>query len=175
MSNESRVGPRGSGCGCEKPAAERLVDKVRERYGRIAEGPRGGCCGDSPQCCGEPAGDDIAQAMALIGAKPVWDHASRRVTGYEIITLAELGRPRVDVTLRISGFFRDAFPVQIALFDRAIRAVGGLEESERENPIAARMTDDHRQFLDRTTPCNGPPSSRNLWPARFDRCSRRAQ
>ncbi len=94
-------------------------------------------------------GDDIAQALALIGAKPVWDHASRRVTGYEIVTLAELGRPRVDVTLRISGFFRDAFPVQIELFDKAIRAVGALEESVRDNPIAARMAEDHKSLLEK--------------------------
>ena len=55
------------------------------------------------------------------------------------MTLAELGRPRVDVTLRISGFFRDAFPDQIALFDRAVRAVGALDEPDDDNPIAARM------------------------------------
>jgi len=84
-------------------------------------------------------GDDIAQALALIGVKPLWDMSSRRVTGYEIIPPAMLGRPRVDVTLRISGFFRDAFPEQIALFDKAIRAVGALEENEADNPIATRM------------------------------------
>ena len=84
-------------------------------------------------------GDDIAQALALIGVKPVWDMASRRVTGYEIIPTALLGRPRVDVTLRISGFFRDAFPDQIALFDTAVRAAGALDEDESDNPIAARM------------------------------------
>lgn len=84
-------------------------------------------------------GDDIAQALALIGVKPVWDMTSRRVTGYEIIPPAMLRRPRVDVTLRISGFFRDAFPEQIALFDKAIRAVGALEEDEADNPVAARM------------------------------------
>ncbi|WP_099864803.1 cobaltochelatase subunit CobN [Pararhizobium haloflavum] len=84
-------------------------------------------------------GDDIAQAMALIGAKPIWDHASRRVTGYEIVPLALLGRPRVDVTLRISGFFRDAFPEQIALYDKAVRAIGALDEEEADNPIGARM------------------------------------
>ncbi|WP_457583476.1 cobaltochelatase subunit CobN [Ensifer canadensis] len=84
-------------------------------------------------------GDDIAQAMALIGTKPVWDMISRRVMGYEIVPLALLGRPRVDVTLRISGFFRDAFPDQIALFDKAIRAVGALEEDDADNMIAARM------------------------------------
>ncbi|MDP3527300.1 MAG: cobaltochelatase subunit CobN, partial [Hoeflea sp.] len=83
-------------------------------------------------------GDDIAQAMALIGAKPVWDPASRRVTGYEIIPMAMMKRPRVDVTLRISGFFRDAFPDQIALFDRAARAVAALDEDEGDNPLAAR-------------------------------------
>lgn len=84
-------------------------------------------------------GDDIAQALALIGVKPVWDMASRRVTGYEIVPTALLGRPRVDVTLRISGFFRDAFPDQIALFDTAVRAVGALDEDEQDNPVAARM------------------------------------
>ncbi|TAV89949.1 cobaltochelatase subunit CobN [Rhizobium leguminosarum] len=84
-------------------------------------------------------GDDIAQALALIGVKPLWDMSSRRVTGYEIIAPAMLRRPRVDVTLRISGFFRDAFPEQIALFDKAIRAVGALEEDADDNPIAVRM------------------------------------
>ncbi|MBY5640412.1 cobaltochelatase subunit CobN [Rhizobium leguminosarum] len=84
-------------------------------------------------------GDDIAQALALIGVKPLWDMSSRRVTGYEIIPSAMLGRPRVDVTLRISGFFRDAFPEQIALFDKAIRAVGALEEDTADNPITQRM------------------------------------
>ncbi len=84
-------------------------------------------------------GDDVAQALALIGVKPVWDMTSRRVTGYEVIPPAMLGRPRVDVTLRISGFFRDAFPEQIALFDKAIRAVGMLDEDAADNPIAARM------------------------------------
>ncbi len=84
-------------------------------------------------------GDDIAQALALIGVKPLWDMASRRVTGFEVIPMAILGRPRVDVTLRISGFFRDAFPEQIALFDKAVRAVAALDEDEGENPIAARV------------------------------------
>ncbi|WP_421695193.1 cobaltochelatase subunit CobN [Aestuariivirga sp.] len=84
-------------------------------------------------------GDDIAQALALIGAKPVWEPSSWRVTGYEIIPLAKLGRPRVDVTLRISGFFRDAFPAQIELLDKAFRAVGALDEDAEDNPLAARM------------------------------------
>ncbi len=84
-------------------------------------------------------GDDIAQAMALIGVRPVWDTASWRVTGYEVLPPAALGRPRVDVTLRISGFFRDAFPAQIELLDRAIAAVAALDEDAADNPIAARV------------------------------------
>ncbi len=84
-------------------------------------------------------GDDIAQALAMIGVRPQWEPASWRVTGYEVIPLAKLGRPRVDVTLRISGFFRDAFPAQIELLDKAIRAVGALDEDEADNPIAHRM------------------------------------
>ncbi len=83
-------------------------------------------------------GDDIAQALALLGAQPVWDTASWRVTGFEIIPLAKLARPRVDVTIRISGFFRDAFPSQIELLDKAIRAIAALDEDEGDNPLAAR-------------------------------------
>jgi cobaltochelatase CobN len=84
-------------------------------------------------------GDDVAQALALIGAKPRWDTGNWRLTGFEIMPPAALGRPRVDVTLRISGFFRDAFPLQIELFDKAVRAIGSLDEGEDDNPIAARM------------------------------------
>jgi cobaltochelatase CobN len=94
-------------------------------------------------------GDDIAQAMALIGARPTWDPGSLRVSGYEIIPLARLGRPRVDVTLRISGFFRDAFPAQIALFDRAVRAIGALDEPTDDNPIAATMRADALGLISR--------------------------
>lgn len=94
-------------------------------------------------------GDDIAQAMALIGAKPVWERASGRVTGYQIIPPATLGRPRVDVTLRISGFFRDAFPEQIALFDAAVRAIAKLDELGGDNPIAERVLNDAEALLAR--------------------------
>ncbi len=83
-------------------------------------------------------GDDIAQALALMGVKPTWDAANRRVTGFEIIPNTALGRPRVDVTLRVSGFFRDAFPSLIALVDSAARAVQALDEPDEDNPAAAR-------------------------------------
>ena len=91
-------------------------------------------------------GDDIAQALALIGARPVWEGASGRVTGVEVIPLAELRRPRVDVTLRISGFFRDAFPTQIALFHEAVQAVAERDEPADANPIAARIRADARRL-----------------------------
>ncbi|MDA1285910.1 MAG: cobaltochelatase subunit CobN, partial [Proteobacteria bacterium] len=83
-------------------------------------------------------GDDIAQALALMGVKPQWDSANRRVTGFEILPLSILDRPRVDVTLRVSGFFRDAFPQQIDLIDSAARAVMALDEPADMNPAAAR-------------------------------------
>ena len=83
-------------------------------------------------------GDDIAQALALMGVKPTWDSANRRVTGFEVLPQSVLGRPRVDVTLRISGFFRDAFPQLIALVDSAARALQDLDEPADLNPAAAR-------------------------------------
>ncbi len=82
-------------------------------------------------------GDDIAQAMALIGVKPVWENSSRRVTGFEVISLSELRRPRIDVLIRISGFFRDAFPVQLDLLESAISTVASLDEPDDMNPLAA--------------------------------------
>ena len=84
-------------------------------------------------------GDDIAQALALLGARPTWDEASRRVTGFEVLPRSILDRPRIDVTLRISGFFRDAFPGLVALFDGAARAVAALDEPDDMNPLAARV------------------------------------
>ncbi len=84
-------------------------------------------------------GDDIAQALALMGCRPVWDGAGGRVTGIEVLPLATLGRPRVDVTFRVSGFFRDAFPHQIALLDEAARLVAGLDEPPGQNPLAANV------------------------------------
>ncbi len=89
-------------------------------------------------------GDDIAQALALIGARPLWDDNSARVTGFELLPLSTLGRPRVDVTLRISGFFRDAFPAQIDLLDSAMRAVMALDEPADQNPAAARFRADEK-------------------------------
>jgi cobaltochelatase CobN len=94
-------------------------------------------------------GDDIAEVLALIGCRPAWDDASRRVTGFEVVPLAELGRPRIDVTVRISGFFRDAFPHVIALLDDAIGAVAGLDEPPEDNYLRMHADSDTRAHGDR--------------------------
>jgi cobaltochelatase CobN len=107
--------------------------------------------GEYPRCVGltvwgtsamRTQGDDIAEVLALIGCRPEWDEGSRRVTGVAIVPLAELGRPRIDVTLRISGFFRDAFPHVIALLDDAIAAVAALEEPPESNYVRAHALAD---------------------------------
>jgi cobaltochelatase CobN len=87
-------------------------------------------------------GDDLAQAFALLGVRPTWDGGSSRVAGFEILPLAVLNRPRIDVTLRISGLFRDVFPGQIALFDDVVREVAALEEAPEDNPLAASVRAD---------------------------------
>ncbi|MEU8011473.1 cobaltochelatase subunit CobN [Micromonospora parva] len=87
-------------------------------------------------------GDDIAEVLALLGCRPVWDERSRRVTGIEVVPTAELGRPRVDVTVRISGFFRDAFPHVVALLDDAVRRVAALDEPDEENYLRAHVAAD---------------------------------
>ncbi|HEY2766509.1 MAG TPA: cobaltochelatase subunit CobN [Pseudonocardiaceae bacterium] len=87
-------------------------------------------------------GDDIAEVLALLGVRPRWDDASRRVTGLEVVAPAELGRPRIDVVLRISGFFRDAFPHVVALLDDAVGTVARLDEPDEDNYVAAHYRAD---------------------------------
>ena len=81
-------------------------------------------------------GDDLAQALAYLGARPVWDIAANRVTGVEVVPLAKLDRPRIDVTLRVSGLFRDIFENQMLLFASAVRLVSALDEEAEWNPLA---------------------------------------
>ena len=128
----------------------RLAEALVERH--VAE------TGEPPRTVGlvlwgtaamRTGGDDAAQALALLGVRPIWEPESQRVIGLEEIPLAELGRPRVDVTLRISGFFRDAFPHLISLLDDAVALVAALEEPPDQNPVRAAGTDDARMF--------GPP------------------
>jgi cobaltochelatase CobN len=91
-------------------------------------------------------GDDVAEILALLGVRPTWSRESRRVTGLEVISLEELGRPRIDVTVRISGFFRDAFPHLVALLDDAVALVAALDESDEDNYIAAHARADAQRL-----------------------------
>jgi cobaltochelatase CobN len=107
--------------------AESLLDRYRADYGDWPRSVGLSAWGTSAM---RTAGDDIAEILALIGVRPIWDPASRRVTGLEPIAAAELGRPRVDVTVRISGFFRDAFPHVVALLDDAFQLIAELDEPD---------------------------------------------
>jgi cobaltochelatase CobN len=120
-------------------SASRLLERHRQEHGAWPKRLALSCWGTANMRTG---GDDIAQALALLGVKPTWDAASRRITGFEILPLSVLGRPRVDVMLRVSGFFRDAFPAQIDLFDSAVRAVARLEEAAEGNPLAATVAEE---------------------------------
>jgi cobaltochelatase CobN len=117
-------------------SAQLLVERHAQDHGSYPSAIALSAWGTSNMRTG---GDDIAQALALMGVRPTWDQASRRVTGFEIMPAGLLDRPRVDVTLRISGFFRDAFPNLIELFDSAVRAVAALDEAPAVNPLAARV------------------------------------
>jgi cobaltochelatase CobN len=97
-------------------------------------------------------GDDIAQILYLLGVRPVWQQESRRVTGVEVIPVSELGRPRIDVTVRISGFFRDAFPNLIYLLDQAVELVASLDEAPEENYVVKHLKEDRAQKSSSETP-----------------------
>ena len=88
------------------------------------------------------SGDDVAEVLALLGVEPEWDEASRRITELRPIPLEELGRPRVDVTVRISGFFRDAFPHVVGMLDDAVALVAGLDEPIERNFVRAHAQAD---------------------------------
>ena len=127
-------------------AAERLVELYWQEEGAWPRTVALSAWGTANMRTG---GDDVAQALALIGAQPVWEADSGRVTGFSVIPLGELQRPRVDVTLRVSGLFRDAFPIQMDLFDSAVRAIAALDEPDDANPIAAAVAADTRRRVAR--------------------------
>ena len=126
-------------------SAGRLVERHRQEQG---EWPRALALSAWGTANMRTGGDDIAQALALLGVRPQWEQASGRVIGFEVLPVSVLGRPRIDVTFRISGFFRDAFPAQVDLLDSAIRAVAALDEPEAENPLAERVARDAAALRD---------------------------
>ncbi|WP_330230041.1 cobaltochelatase subunit CobN [Nocardia sp. NBC_00508] len=119
--------------------AESLLDRYRADHGEYPRSVGLSVWGTSAM---RTSGDDIAEVLALLGVRPVWDEASRRVSTLEVIPLAELGRPRIDVTVRISGFFRDAFPHVLALLDDAVRLVADLDEPGEANYVRAHARAD---------------------------------
>lgn len=125
--------------------AESLLTRYRADYGDWPKSVGLSAWGTSAM---RTAGDDIAEILALIGVRPIWDQASRRVTGIEPIALAELGRPRIDVTVRISGFFRDAFPHVVAMMDDAVQLVAGLDEPAEQNYLRAHAVTDQQEHGD---------------------------
>lgn len=122
-----------------RKAAEALVDRYTQEHGEYPQTLAISVWGTSTMRTG---GDDLAQALALLGVRPVWDGLSRRVVDFEILPIESLGRPRVDVTLRVSGFFRDGFPNLIHLFNEAVEAIARLDESRENNPLAAKFQEE---------------------------------
>ena len=119
--------------------ADSLLARYRDDYGRWPQSVGLSVWGTSAM---RTAGDDIAEVLALLGVRPVWDDASRRVVDLEPIALAELGRPRIDVTVRISGFFRDAFPHVVTMLDDAVQLVANLDEAADDNYVRAHAQAD---------------------------------
>ncbi|MFT3721291.1 cobaltochelatase subunit CobN [Pseudorhodoferax sp.] len=119
-----------------RQAADQLIERYLQQHGEYPRALGLSVWGTATMRTG---GDDIAQAFALIGVRPRWAPGSQRVLDFEVVPRAGLHRPRVDVTLRISGFFRDAFPLTVQMFDAAVQAVAALEEDAEDNPVRARM------------------------------------
>jgi len=134
-----RAVPTESAWDVGRRAAERFIERYTQDHGEYPKTLGLSVWGTATMRTG---GDDLAEALALLGVQPVWDGPSRRVVYFEILSLSVLGRPRVDVTLRISGFFRDAFPNLVDLFNRAVQAVAVLKEPADQNPLAAQVAAD---------------------------------
>jgi len=123
-----------------------LLQQYLEREGRFPEAIGLTIWGTSNM---RTQGDDIGEALWLMGVRPVWQEESRRVVDLDVIPLSDLGRPRVDVTIRMSGFFRDAFPGVVKLLDRAVNLVADLDEPETENFVRKHVRCDEAEFLRR--------------------------
>lgn len=128
-----------------RKAAEAVIARYTQENGEYPKTLAISLWGTSTMRTG---GDDIAQIMALMGVKPVWDGVSRRVVDYEILPLSVLGRPRIDVTVRVSGFFRDGFPNILELLYKTIVHLSTLTEEKEQNPLALQIEKDTQYWLD---------------------------
>ena len=143
-----------------KQLAQSLLDKYLEEEGAYPEMVGLVVWGTSAM---RTHGDDIAQILHLLGVRPKWQAESRRVLGLEVIPLEELGRPRIDVTVRISGFFRDAFPNLINLLDQGVQLVAGLDESPEHNYVVKHLGEDLSRPDETPQDASGTPRSRSLF------------
>ena len=125
-------------------SANNIIDRYLQEHGDYPTSIGISVWGTSTMRTG---GDDIAQAFALMGIRPIWSGLNRRVSDFEVISLLELKRPRVDVLLRISGFFRDAFPDVISLFNAAVEKLASLDEDEDKNPIKKRFDTEKNDWI----------------------------
>ena len=117
-------------------AAEAVIERYTQENGEYPQSLAISVWGTSTMRTG---GDDIAQVMALMGVRPVWDGISRRVVDFEVLPASLLNRPRVDVTVRVSGFFRDSFPNIINLLNKVTQTVASLPETANINPLSAQV------------------------------------
>jgi cobaltochelatase CobN len=118
-------------------AAEALIERYTQENGEYPQTLAISIWGTSTMRTG---GDDIAQVMALMGVRPIWDCLSRRVVDFEILDASVLNRPRIDVTVRVSGFFRDSFPNLLNLLNKITQAIAKLPEPTEINPLASKVT-----------------------------------
>lgn len=129
-----------------KAMADSLVERYLADHGEYPKSVGLSVWGTSAM---RTSGDDIAEVLALLGVSPIWDEASRRVHGLELIDASELGRPRIDVTVRISGFFRDAFPHVVTMLDDAVALAAAADEPASANFVAAHVNEALAEHGDR--------------------------
>ncbi len=132
FSVDSRSIPTPAACAIGEASANKLIERHLQEHGDYPKQLGLSVWGTATMRTG---GDDIAQAFALMGVKPIRAASSQRVVDFEIIPCMLLGRPRVDVTLRVSGFFRDAFPNVMKLYDAAVLALAEFDEPGGDNTI----------------------------------------
>ncbi len=130
-------------------AAEAVIERYTQENGEYPRTLAISVWGTSTMRTG---GDDIAQIMALMGVKPVWDGVSRRVVDFEVIPISALGRPRVDVTVRVSGFFRDGFPNLLSLLSKIVDFLSTLTEEKENNPLAMQVEKESNYWSEQGLP-----------------------
>ncbi|MCV2402523.1 cobaltochelatase subunit CobN [Marinomonas sp. C2222] len=137
FSVDNRAIPSPAAWAIGQKSAEALVQRHLQEHGDYPKDLGLSVWGTATMRTG---GDDIAQAFALMGVRPIWAPGSNRVTDFEVLSCMQLGRPRVDVTLRVSGFFRDAFANVMRLYDAAVQAIADFEEPGQGNVIRQNIT-----------------------------------